>query len=119
MRTMKKMLFAVAALVGVSAAHADEQIVSKPPVAVPAQGMHCNFSAAVVGGSTGGPYTYDSSNHLMQCTGDTKNPTWQYVPESSDADRIARKLDELNATETQILVKLTELVAIQQAAGRK
>lgn len=119
MRVMRKMLFAVAALVGVSAAHADEQIISKPPVAAPVQGMHCNFGAAVVGGSTGGPYAYDSRNHLMQCTGDTKNTTWQYVPESSDADRIARKLDELNATETQILVKLTELVAVQQADGRK
>lgn len=114
---MRKMLFAVAALVGVSAAHADEQIISKPPVAAPVQGTHCNFGA--VGGSTGGPYAYDSHNHLMQCAGDTKNPTWQYVPESSDADRIARKLDELNATETQILVKLTELVAAQQADGRK
>lgn len=56
----------------------------------------------------------------MQCFGTAEggHGTWQYVAES-DSDRLAKKLDQLNVTNMQILAKLSELTALQQASAHK
>ncbi|WP_205183598.1 hypothetical protein [Burkholderia sp. LMG 13014] len=110
---MKKILVVVSTIGMFSAAHAQEAF--KPPVVAPVQGAHCNAGTASVP-----VMSYDANGHPMQCAGVEKNGggSWQYVAES-DADRITRRLDQLNVTDTQILVALTQLVAAQRANGQK
>ncbi len=108
---MKRILIAAAAIAMTSVAHA--QLAFTPPVAVPVQGAHCDAGVGPV------PLmAYDTNGHPMQCANTDKNGagSWQYVAES-DVDRITHKLNQINATESQILVKLTELVAAQQASA--
>jgi hypothetical protein len=110
---MKKIIVVAATIGMLSAAHAQEAF--KPPVVSAVQGAHCNAGM--------GPepvMTYDVNGHLMQCVNGDKHGagSWQYVAES-DVDRITRKLDQLNATETQVLTALNELVAAQHANVQK
>ncbi len=110
---MKKLIVFAAAISMFSAAHA--QYASKPPVLAPTHGAHCNVGSGPV------PLmAYDENGHPMQCTNTGANDagSWQYVAES-DVDRVTRKLDQLNATDTQILAKLTELLAVQRANVQK
>lgn len=78
----------------------------------PAHGSHCVVGSGVV--------SADANGRLMQCFDTAKGDqgTWQYVAES-DSGRIAEKLDQLNVTNMQILAKLSELTALQQASAHK
>lgn len=110
---MKKLLIFAAAIGMFSAAHA--QYVAKTPLVATAKGTHCNAGLGPV------PLmAYDPSGRPMQCTHTDKNGSgsWQYVAES-DFDRVSRKLDQLNSTDTQILAKLTELLAVQRENVQK
>lgn len=105
---MKKLVFLAASLAIASATHA--QTAFKPPVIYPLSGTHCEQGHGPIP-----PMSYDPSGHPMQCGQDG---TWAFIPEG-DADRITRKLDQLNTTDTQILVTLTQLLAVQQANVQK
>ena len=110
---MKKLLIFVAAIGMFSAAHA--QYVAKTPLVATAQGAHCNSGFGPV------PLmAYDPDGHPMRCAHTDKNGSgsWQYVAES-DVDRVTRKLAQLNSTDTQILARLTELLAVQRANVQK
>lgn len=110
---MKKIVAVVATIGVFSTAHAQEAF--KPPVAAHVQGAHCSAGMGPIP-----VMTYDANGHPMQCANTDKNGagSWQYVAES-DADRIARKLDQLNATDSQILAALTELVASERSHVQK
>ncbi|WP_241302319.1 hypothetical protein [Burkholderia stabilis] len=108
---MKKLSVVIAIICMFSVAQAQE--VSKPPVVKPIAGAHCD-----TGAGSRPPLAYDANDHLMQCSDISTNgaTTWQYVPEG-DGDRIIRKLNELNATNVQILAALTKLLAVQTAGA--
>ncbi|MFP3637859.1 hypothetical protein [Paraburkholderia sp. SIMBA_054] len=57
---------------------------------------------------------YDAAGHAMQCGVDG---TWVYIPEG-DADRITRKLDQLNETDTKILLTLQTLLATRMSSNQ-
>ncbi|MBN3729414.1 hypothetical protein [Burkholderia sp. Tr-20390] len=110
---MKKIIVFVVSIGIFSAAHAQEAF--KPPVVAPVQGAHCNAGMGPV------PLmAYDANGHLLQCASTSTNgeQSWEYVAER-DLDRITRRLDQLNATNAQILVALTQLVAAQYANVQK
>lgn len=83
----------------------------------PVQGSHCHAGSGPI---PGGSVSTDANGRLMQCFGTAEggHGTWQYVAES-DSDRLAKKLDQLNVTNMQILAKLSELTALQQASAHK
>ena len=121
---MKKSLIIAAALAMASAAQA-QQTAYKPPVEAPAEGKHCDLPA----GELPIPViNYDAKGRTMRCVAaapvrDTMmvgngGGTWRYVIESESV-RLEQKLDQLNATNVQILQKLTEIQVQQQASARK
>lgn len=112
---MKRVLIAAACVA--FAAVAQAQAVYKPPVEAPVQGTPCELPS----GGVGLPMlNYDANGRIMRCIGTPmgEKPKWRYVAES-DSDRLGQKLEQLNATNMQILAKLTELVAAQQASSHK
>lgn len=121
---MKKSLIIAAALAMASAAQA-QQTAYKPPVEAPTEGRHCDLPA----GELPIPViNYDAKGRTMRCVAtapvrDTMmvgngGGTWRYVIESESV-RLEQKLDQLNATNVQILQKLTEIQVQQQASARK
>ncbi|MCA7889673.1 hypothetical protein QZM25_32030 [Burkholderia contaminans] len=108
---MKKISVVIATICMFSVAQAQE--VYKPAIVKPIAGTHCD-----TGAGSRPPMAYDAKDHLMQCSDISTNgtATWQYVAEG-DGDRIIRKLDELNATNVQILAALTKLLAVQTAGA--
>ncbi|VWC81633.1 hypothetical protein BLA39750_01242 [Burkholderia lata] len=108
---MKKLGVIIATISMFSVAQAQEA--SKPPVVRPIAGTLCD-----TGAGARPPMAYDANDHLLQCSDISTNgtATWQYVAEG-ESDRIVRKLDELNATNVQVLAALTKLLAVQTAGA--
>lgn len=113
-----------AALAMASAAHAQDNAF-KPPVEAPAEGKHCDLPA----GELPIPViNYDAKGRTLRCVAAAPvrdsmmvgngGGTWRYVMESESV-RLEQKLDQLNATNVQILQKLTEIQVQQQASARK
>lgn len=122
---MKKSLIIIAAALAMASAAQAQQTAYKPPVEAPAEGKHCDLPA----GELPIPViNYDAKGRTMRCVAtapvrDTMmvgngGGTWRYVIESESV-RLEQKLDQLNATNVQILQKLTEIQVQQQASARK
>lgn len=121
---MKKLLIVAATLAMASATQA-QQLAYKPPVEAPVEGTHCDLPA----GQLPIPMiNYDAKGRTMRCVAPApvrdslmvtnSGGTWRYVAESESV-RLEQKLDQLNATNVQILQKLTEIQVQQQTSARK
>ena len=122
---MKKLLIIAATLAMASATQAQQLAYYKPPVEAPVEGTHCDLPA----GQLPIPMiNYDAKGHTMRCVAPApvrdslmvtnSGGPWRYVAESEGV-RLEQKLDQLNATNLQILQKLTEIQVQQQASARK
>lgn len=114
---MNRYLIVAATVAFASAAHA-QVAAQTAPLGRAVKGVECEAP---------GMLNHDGEGRMMRCASTVKGEKakWQYIGES-DSERIAQKLDQLNATmaatnatNVAILAKLSELVALQQSAPRK